>query len=315
MPVFKVSARRRIPSFAVKQDPWEPVNRGIRFNESVDDYLFRPVAKGYRWVMPDPLEIAVGNVFSNFKDIPITLNNLLQLKFNNALTSSMRVVVNTTAGLGGVVDVATRVGLEKHDEDFGQTLGYHGVSSGPYVVLPFFGPSSTRDAPASIVDAVMDPVFVGSFFVAPYYRTHRRISPRPLIHGQACLNRRKRWMKQRWINTNSCVKHISSGGGIWYMTATRRRKRKTKIPNKFIHSPLASKARTASRRARRIVKNKRGGGDISPRPFNLNLFFNTFYGSNQATARNAAIRSSSGGCDMNKVLRRPSPPRCQMPPV
>src|SRR6188768_2437839 len=84
--------------------------------------------------------------------------------------------------------------------------------------------------------------------------------PGLLIHGQACLNRRKRWRKQRWINTNSCVKHISSGGGIWYTTATRRRKRKTKIPNKFIHSLLASKARTASRRARRIVKNKRGGG-------------------------------------------------------
>ena len=170
MPVFKSAGPAAHPTtFRSKQDPWEPVNRKIfGFNETVDDYLFRPVAKGYRWVMPDPLEIAVGNVFSNLRDIPITLNNLLQLKFNNALTSSMRVVVNTTAGLGGVVDVATRVGLEKHDEDFGQTLGYYGVSSGPYVVLPFFGPSSTRDAPASIVDAVMDPVFVGSFFVAPF---------------------------------------------------------------------------------------------------------------------------------------------------
>ena len=95
-------------NFRSKQDPWEPVNRKIfGFNETVDDYLFRPVAKGYRWVMPDPLEIAVGNVFSNLSDIPITLNNLLQLKFDNALTSSMRVVVNTTAGLGGIFDVAT----------------------------------------------------------------------------------------------------------------------------------------------------------------------------------------------------------------
>ena len=169
-PVFKNAAPAVDPAtFRSKHDPWEPVNRKIfGFNETVDDYLLRPVAKGYRWVMPDPLEIAVGNVFSNLRDIPITLNNLLQLKFNNALTSSMRVIVNSTLGLAGVADVASGIGLEKHDEDFGQTLGYYGVSSGPYVVLPFFGPSSTRDGPASIVDAVTDPVFVGSFFVAPF---------------------------------------------------------------------------------------------------------------------------------------------------
>jgi phospholipid-binding lipoprotein MlaA len=169
-PVFKNTAPAADPAtFRSKEDPWEPVNRKIfGFNETVDGYLFKPVAKGYRWVMPDPLEIAVGNVFSNLRDIPITLNNLLQLKFNNALTSSMRVIVNSTLGLAGVADVASGIGLEKHDEDFGQTLGYYGVSSGPYVVLPFFGPSSTRDAPASIVDVVTDPVFVGSFFVAPF---------------------------------------------------------------------------------------------------------------------------------------------------
>lgn len=169
-PVFKNAAPAVDPAtFRSKQDPWEPVNRKIfGFNEKVDGYLFKPVAKGYRWVMPDPLEIAVGNVFSNLRDIPITLNNLLQLKFNNALTSSMRVIVNSTLGLAGVADVASGIGLEKHDEDFGQTLGYYGVSSGPYVVLPFFGPSSTRDGPASIVDVVTDPVFVGSFFVAPF---------------------------------------------------------------------------------------------------------------------------------------------------
>jgi phospholipid-binding lipoprotein MlaA len=169
-PVFKNAAPAVDPAaFRSKEDPWEPVNRKIfGFNETVDGYLLRPVAKGYRWVMPDPLEIAVGNVFSNLRDIPITLNNLLQLKFNNALTSSMRVIVNSTLGLAGVADVASGIGLEKHDEDFGQTLGYYGVSSGPYIVLPFFGPSSTRDGPASIVDAVTDPVFVGSFFVAPF---------------------------------------------------------------------------------------------------------------------------------------------------
>jgi phospholipid-binding lipoprotein MlaA len=169
-PVFKNAAPAADPAtFRSKEDPWEPVNRKVfGFNETVDDYVFKPVAKGYKWVMPDPLQIAVGNVFSNLNDIPVTLNNLLQLKFNNALTSSMRVVVNSTLGLAGLADVATGIGLEKHDEDFGQTLGYHGVASGPYIVLPFLGPSSTRDAGGRVLDIATDPVFVGSFFVAPF---------------------------------------------------------------------------------------------------------------------------------------------------
>lgn len=157
------------PAAYSEQDPWESVNRKIFwFNESLDDYIMRPVARGYRWVMPDPIEIAVGNVFSNLNDIPITFNNLLQLKFNNALTSSMRLVVNSTFGLAGLVDLASDIGLEKHNEDFGQTLGYHGVASGPYIVLPLLGPSSVRDAGGRVLDIASDPVFLGSFFVAPF---------------------------------------------------------------------------------------------------------------------------------------------------
>jgi phospholipid-binding lipoprotein MlaA len=169
-PVFKNAAPAADPAtFRSKEDPWEPVNRKVfGFNETVDDYVFRPIANGYRWVVPDPLQIAVGNVFSNLNDIPVTLNNLLQLKFSNALTSSMRVIVNSTLGLGGAADVATSMGLQKHDEDFGQTLGYHGVASGPYIVLPFLGPSSTRDAGGRVLDIATDPVFLGSFFVAPF---------------------------------------------------------------------------------------------------------------------------------------------------
>jgi phospholipid-binding lipoprotein MlaA len=167
-PVFKNGAPAAYPPYS-KKDPWEPMNRAVfGFNESLDDYLLRPVAKGYRWIMPDPLENAVGNVFSNLNDIPVTVNNLLQLKFNNALTSSMRVVVNSIFGLGGIIDLASDIGLEKHDEDFGQTLGYHGVASGPYLVLPFLGPSTTRDAGGRVLDIATDPVFVGSFFVAPF---------------------------------------------------------------------------------------------------------------------------------------------------
>lgn len=168
-PVFKNGAPTAYPKYRDKKDPWEPVNRKVfTFNESVDDYVFKPVARGYKWIVPDPIEMAVGNVFSNLNDIPVTVNNLLQLKFNNALTSSMRFVVNSTFGLAGLVDVASDIGLEKHDEDFGQTMGYHGIASGPYVVIPFLGPSSARDVGGRVLDIASDPVFIGSFFVAPF---------------------------------------------------------------------------------------------------------------------------------------------------
>ncbi|MBA4143202.1 MAG: VacJ family lipoprotein [Nitrosospira sp.] len=170
-PVFKTVAPPAHPAvpYRSKEDPWEPMNRAVfSFNETVDDYFFRPVAEGYRWLVPDPIIMVVGNVFSNLNDIPITLNNLLQLKFSNALTSSMRLVVNSTFGLAGLVDLASDIGLEKHDEDFGQTMGYHGVASGPYIVIPFLGPSSARDAGGRVLDIASDPVFLGSFFVAPF---------------------------------------------------------------------------------------------------------------------------------------------------
>lgn len=168
-PIFKNGAPTAYPKYTDKKDPWEPMNRKIfGFNESVDDYVFKPVAKGYRWIMPDPLEVAVGNVFANLNDVPVTVNNLLQLKFSNALTSTTRFLVNSTLGLAGIVDVASDIGLEKRDEDFGQTMGYHGVATGPYLVLPFLGPSSTRDAGGRVLDLATDPVFIGSFFVAPF---------------------------------------------------------------------------------------------------------------------------------------------------
>lgn len=185
-PVFKNGAPH--PKYTDKKDPWEPVNRKVfKFNESVDDYVFKPVAKGYRWIVPDPIERGVGNIFSNLNDIPVTVNNLLQFKFNNALTSSMRFVVNSTFGLAGLVDVASNIGLEKHDEDFGQTMGYHGVASGPYLVLPFLGPSSARDAGGRVLDLASDPVFLGSFFVAPFIG--------PIVGGTRATDTRAGFLK------------------------------------------------------------------------------------------------------------------------
>ena len=132
-------------------DPLEPLNRGIyRFNDSVDRAVIKPVSQGYKAVMPLPGRIMVGNFISNLDDVLITANDLLQLKFTQAASDGTRVLINSTFGVLGLFDVAHR--LEKHNEDFGQTLGYWGVSSGPYLVLPLLGPSSVRDATGLYVD-------------------------------------------------------------------------------------------------------------------------------------------------------------------
>ncbi|HET7061938.1 MAG TPA: VacJ family lipoprotein, partial [Nitrosospira sp.] len=168
-PVFKNGAPPDSYPTVNKKDPWESMNRSVfSFNEKIDENVLKPVARGYKWIMPDPLETAVGNVFSNLNDIPVTFNNILQLKLRNALRSSGRFVVNSTVGLGGMVDVASDIGLEKQNEDFGQTLGYYGIAPGPYLVLPVLGPSSTRDAGGLPIDFATDPIAVGSFFVAPF---------------------------------------------------------------------------------------------------------------------------------------------------
>ena len=141
------------------RDPLEGFNRGMySFNEGVDKAVLKPVATAYSTVVPDPIQTGVTNFFANIADVMIAFNNLLQGKFDQALTDITRVLVNTTVGLLGVMDVASNAGLEKHDEDFGQTFGRWGISSGAYVVLPIFGPSSARDAVGTIFDAKLDPL-------------------------------------------------------------------------------------------------------------------------------------------------------------
>ena len=140
-------------------DPLEPINRVIfEFNEVVDDNILEPVAKGYKYVTPDPVEKGVSNFFSNLGEINTIANDLLQLKFQQAAKDSLRFVVNSTIGVLGIFDVATPLGLSKNKEDFGQTLGFWGVPNGPYLVLPFLGPSSFRDAPGTFVDYEMSPM-------------------------------------------------------------------------------------------------------------------------------------------------------------
>ena len=128
-------------------DPWEGFNRKVAsFNDGVDTYFFRPIAQGYRAVTPQPVDDAVSNFFGNLGEIFVIVNDLLQFKFKQAASDTGRFVVNSTIGFFGFFDVASKIGLEKHSEDFGQTLGYWGVGPGPYLVLPFLGPSNVRDA-------------------------------------------------------------------------------------------------------------------------------------------------------------------------
>lgn len=141
------------------RDPLEPINRGIyHFNDGVDNLLLKPAAEVYRGAVPQFVRTGVSNFFANINDVIVALNNLLQGKFLDAVSDVGRIVVNTTAGLLGVIDVATEIGLEKHDEDFGQTLGYWGIGDGPYLVLPFLGPRSLRDTVGWIVDFKTDPI-------------------------------------------------------------------------------------------------------------------------------------------------------------
>lgn len=140
-------------------DPMEGFNRGVyKFNDGVDTMFLKPVAEIYQGVVPPLVRTGVSNVFSNLNDIIVALNNLLQGKISEAFSDIGRVLINTTAGLLGIFDVATPAGLEKHDEDFGQTLGYWGIGNGPYIVLPILGPSTLRDTVGRVGDYKTDPV-------------------------------------------------------------------------------------------------------------------------------------------------------------
>jgi phospholipid-binding lipoprotein MlaA len=135
------------------RDPWEGLNRKtFAFNDTLDRAVMKPVAKAYQKVTPEFAQAGVINFFGNIDDIATGLNNFLQGKPKQGASDAARILVNTVLGVFGLWDVATPMGLEKHDEDFGQTLGVWGVQSGPYFVIPLLGPSSARDAPARIVD-------------------------------------------------------------------------------------------------------------------------------------------------------------------
>jgi phospholipid-binding lipoprotein MlaA len=141
------------------RDPLERYNRAMfTFNQTVDDKVLKPVATGYVNVIPDLIRTAIGNFFGNIGDVWTAVNNYLQGKPREGTSDVARVVLNSTFGIVGLIDVATPAGLVQHEEDFGQTLGVWGVKSGPYLVLPILGASTVRDGLARPVDLYVDPI-------------------------------------------------------------------------------------------------------------------------------------------------------------
>lgn len=144
-----------------KQDPWEKINRPIfEFNDKVDAWVLKPVAQGYQFVTPDPVEHGVSNFFANLAEVPSAFYNMLQWKWSKVGNNTGRFLLNSTIGLAGLIDVAKYTGLERKEaESFGQTLSYWGLGPGPYIVIPFYGPSTVTDIVGKPVDYVTSPLY------------------------------------------------------------------------------------------------------------------------------------------------------------
>jgi phospholipid-binding lipoprotein MlaA len=141
-------------------DPWEPFNRAMfRFNQDLDEGLLLPWTDAYVTLVPELVRIGIGNFFANAQDAWSAANNLFQGKFEQSVVMSMRFATNTVLGAFGLIDIATAVGMERTPEDFGQTLGFWGMPAGPYLVLPIFGPSTTRDAVGLPLDLAASPYY------------------------------------------------------------------------------------------------------------------------------------------------------------
>lgn len=171
VPVAALLAGCASPSARTPGDPFEPMNRVVfKVNDTIDQTIAVPIAKGYQKITPHPLRTAISNFFSNLGDLNNFANELLQLKITDATQDLMRFAMNTTFGIGGLIDFATPARLPKHHQDFGLTLGRWGIPSGPYLVLPIFGPSSFRDGVGLAVDTRFSPlIYVPTDAKKPLY--------------------------------------------------------------------------------------------------------------------------------------------------
>lgn len=152
---------------AQNTDPYESFNRKTyAFNNTLDNYVVDPVADAYLWVTPKFVQTGVSNFYDNLKSVNVVLNDFMQGKVVQGGEDTGRFIINSTIGIGGLFDVATKIGLEKHDEDFSQTLAVWGVPSGPYLVMPVLGPMTTRGVPGGVFDMAANPTsyLSGIFF-------------------------------------------------------------------------------------------------------------------------------------------------------
>lgn len=169
-------------------DPLEPINRGIyKFNDTMDKAVIKPVARGYQAAVPTVVRVMISNFFSNLDDIDVTANDLLQFKLKQGFSDGMRFVVNSTIGVFGLIDVASQGGLEKHQQDFGLTLGKWGIGNGPYLVLPILGPSTLRDTAGLYGDGFASPLYQMSNMRA----RNQSYMLRGLSHRAAFLNQER----------------------------------------------------------------------------------------------------------------------------
>lgn len=142
-------------------DPFEPVNRGVfRFNDSLDRWLLKPVARGYDWLLPDPVQRGIGNMFNNLTVPGVALNQFLQGKPVAGVQDVGRFVVNSTVGVAGYFDVAAKNGMPRHEEDFGQTFAVWGAAAGPFLMIPLGGPATTTHAVGMVLDAFTNPLLL-----------------------------------------------------------------------------------------------------------------------------------------------------------
>ena len=191
------------------RDPWEAYNRPMyEFNDQLDRAVLKPVARGYKAVLPEFARTGVNNFFGNINDLATGLNNILQGKPADGVNDLGRLAVNSVIGIFGLFDVASPMGLDKHEEDFGQTLGVWGVPSGPYFIIPLFGPSTARDAPARLVDPqyaysrYVDPEWVRwTLFGTDIVRTRANLLDSEKVLDEAAIDRysfiRDAWLQRR----------------------------------------------------------------------------------------------------------------------
>jgi len=191
---------------AKNPDPWIGMNRGIwAFNDGLDKAILSPIARGYRAVMPDLLEEGVSNFFDNLQVPATALNQILQGKPGAMFSDIGRFALNSTAGVLGIFDVATRAGLAQHDEDFGQTLAVWGVAQGPYFMIPIRGPSTVTAAAGMIVDGLTNPigyindVSVRNVTLALYFLDLRKrlLAAEVLVSGDEYLFVRDAYLQRR----------------------------------------------------------------------------------------------------------------------